>query len=207
MTIKVEREALLQVLDQPPSTRLLNRPISNDDEFYLVDVCKTSQSEECPVEGLPDSSYDDDSVITASTSSLSSNSDDEDDKRVSFSPTLVTHEWTREYTPREEIADLYYSTEEALRFRQEYRLERKVLTELSIDPDSFPVGSDEIASLLATGQSGNKHRISRVVVLHNDKLETFFNNSECLSSEKVHLTGDDDFFDNESFWSGSITWY
>lgn len=39
------------------------------------------------------------------------------------------------------------------------------------------------------------HNISRVVVLHNDKLETF--------SEKDQEV----FFDTPEFWSGSITWW
>jgi hypothetical protein len=146
-----------------------------------------------------------------------------------------------------------------LQFRQEYRLERKVLNELSIDRDTFPVDDEELSSLVAasntspsssSNSSSNKHnittlggssrhRISRVVVLHNDKLETFFNNlvsdspqedtvdspsllmttdsindscgsSSCstsLTSPSSSTDGGDFFFDNDSFWSGSLTWY
>jgi hypothetical protein len=92
-----------------------------------------------------------------------------------------------------------------LRFRQEYRLERKVLAELDLDPATQDDG--ELSALLADGPaSTGRHLISRVVVLHNDKLETFHNES---SSPCKPLTSDDDdaFFDSDSFWSGSITWY
>lgn len=81
------------------------------------------------------------------------------------------------------------------RFRQEYRVERKLVNELSVDPETFPIDPDDLTAL-ALSQS-SRHKISRVVVLHNDKLETFFDKDPCQS----------DFFDNDSFWSGSITWY
>lgn len=82
-------------------------------------------------------------------------------------------------------------------------MERKLLSELSIDPDTFPVDdNEELSALVATSCSQpptGRHSISRVVVLHNDKLETFFTPPQA--------SGSDDFFDNDSFWSGSITWY
>jgi hypothetical protein len=80
-----------------------------------------------------------------------------------------------------------------LQFRQEYRLERKVLNELSIDPETFPGDEEDLSNLVSAatssptsstvvssrdGGSPHRHRISRVVVLHNDKLETFFNYPE-----------------------------
>jgi len=141
--------------------------------------------------------------------SLSSDSEDEDEeRRVSFAEPLVTQMWTRPYTPRDEISNLFYSTEETQRFRHEYRLERKLLTELAIDPDSFPVDSEELSNLLtSTNQPSARHRISRVVVLHNDKLETFFNTDETITCSKMDVPSGDDFFDSDSFWSGSITWY
>ena len=91
------------------------------------------------------------------------------------------------------------------RFRQEYRLERKLLAELDVDPEAHPVDEEELSALFASSSQGStdRHRISRVVVLHNDKLETFLNPEQVTSKE----THDNDFFDNESFWSGSITWF
>lgn len=84
-------------------------------------------------------------------------------------------------------------------------MERKLLTELSINPETFPTDSDELSALVwnsAQSNTSGRHRISRVVVLHNDKLETFHADA-VYQKEKLH----DDFFDNDSFWSGSITWY
>jgi hypothetical protein len=65
-----------------------------------------------------------------------------------------------------------------------------------------------------------RHCISRVVVLHNDKLETFFNSPVPEASETVAANNSNNnlvdssaeeessnFFDNDSFWSGSLTWY
>lgn len=209
MTIKVEREALLRLLSRQPSTPQLDVPINRESEFVVVDIEKQWCNEECPVGRLRDSSYDDESVYTVSTASLSSDSEDEDEeRRVSFAEPLVTQMWTRPYTPRDEISNLFYSTEETQRFRHEYRLERKLLTELAIDPDSFPVDSEELSNLLtSTNQPSARHRISRVVVLHNDKLETFFNTDETITCSKMDVPSGDDFFDSDSFWSGSITWY
>ena len=53
-----------------------------------------------------------------------------------------------------------------------------------------------------------RRRISRVVVEHNDNLETFYDFNDL--SNPLHegdASGNDVFFDNDSFWSGSITWY
>lgn len=96
------------------------------------------------------------------------------------------------------------------RFRQESRVERKVLTELSIDPGCFPVDNKGLSNLIATSSScqpSSRHRISRVVVLHNDKLETFCHPGAVLPKQPKEPAAVDDFFDNDSFWSGSLTWY
>lgn len=139
------------------------------------------------------------------------------------------------------------------------------MNELSIDPDAFP--EEELDSLLARASSptstatnalgggvgspssslsGTRHSISRVVVLHNDKLETFFHEQQDSSQQQeddVDLlaslvsstapvetlqqqptlpccfgstsplalpsapNSSDDFFDSDSFWTGSLTWY
>jgi len=85
------------------------------------------------------------------------------------------------------------------RFRQEYRLERKLLNELSVDPETFSLDDKDLAALMSrTAQQA--YRISRVVVLHDNKLETFVDESKADANV-------DGFFDNDSFWSGSITWY
>ncbi len=104
-------------------------------------------------------------------------------------------------------------------FRQEYRLEKKLLSELSIDPETFPVDEEDLSNLVAATACTNgagRHRISRVCVVYNDKLETFCNPSDSTRALSPSFgnqsgeSGDDipaDFFDNDSFWSGSLTWY
>lgn len=58
--------------------------------------------------------------------------------------------------------------------------------------------------------TGGRRRISRVVVEHKDSQETFYDLHD-FSSYTLQKGGassmNDDFFDNDSFWSGSITWY
>jgi len=216
MTIKVEREALLRVLTREPlgfSSLCDNPSISDDGEFVLVDIPKPFMGEDCYVKSLRGFACDDQSLCTVSTDSLSDDSTASIERRVTFSTPLVTDEWTRPWTPREDIADLFYSSEETLRFRQEYRLERKVLNDLSIDPTFPAVQNGELSTLIGTcttsSQSSFRHRISRVVVLHNERLETFLNPNEVPTPlpQPKEPESVDDFFDNDSFWSGSLTWY
>ena len=82
------------------------------------------------------------------------------------------------------------------------------------------------------GTGYRRHHISRVVIRHHDTLATFYdathdkndsNSSDLLptlpggtdttgtptttTTTTTNATGNEDFFDNHSFWSGSITWY
>ena len=83
------------------------------------------------------------------------------------------------------------------------------------------------------GTGYRRHHISRVVIRHHDTLATFYdathdkndsNSSDLLptlpggtdttgtpttmtTTTTTNATGNEDFFDNDSFWSGSITWY
>jgi len=102
------------------------------------------------------------------------------------------------------------------RFRQEYRLERKVLSELCLDPDTFSLENDELSDLISSSTSPcgqslvSRHSISRVVVLHNNKLETFVKppeEADRTTEEEPSLTAGGEFFDSPAFWSGAITWY
>ena len=113
MTIKVEREALLKLLAAPPLTQLSVPPSRCIEEFEYVYVKKPGLSTESDAT----EPQDDDSVYTVSTASLSCDAEDREyDKRVSFTHSLVTEEWTREYTPKEDVAKLFYSTEEMQRY-------------------------------------------------------------------------------------------
>ena len=271
MTIRVEREALLMIINTSSlsltTTTTTSSPFSSlsynpcirddDDEFVIVDSVPTINK------GKNDFFYSDITytrdgdqaslctISTTSDSSLYSTSDSSIivDRRVSFAPQLVTDTWTRPRTVLEDISTLFYSAQETQKFRQEYRLERKLLSELSIDPETFPVDDEELSNLVTatattatspiSSENKSRHRISCVVVLHDDKLNTLFNPGEQLllpdnnKEEKrehqqhsaysqqaiscISGVGDDsdpsstslseNFFDNDSFWSGSLTWY
>jgi hypothetical protein len=153
-------------------------------------------------------SFDELDDLTVTTASSYSVSLGDDERRVTFADPLVTEVRTRPRTPREDVPGLFYSCDETARFRQEYRLERKLLAELDVDPATHPIDDEDLTALL-DNQACNRHRISRVVVMHNDKLETFVNPDTSLSIKSTTAKCDagDDFFDNDSFWSGSITWY
>jgi hypothetical protein len=116
MTIKVEQEVLLRVLETPPSRYSLDSTIREDDDFMLVDFRKPLSHDLCSsVEKIRAEAYDDDdSIFTLSTASLS-DSDSIIERRVSFADDLVTEEWTRPFTPKDEIPALYYSSEETSR--------------------------------------------------------------------------------------------
>lgn len=119
MTIKVEREALLRVLHREPSGPSspcdLTR-ISDDGEFVLVDIPKPFMTEGYYDKSLRGPTCDEEqSVCTLSTDSFSTDSVDSLDRRVTFASPLVTDEWTRPWTPREEVSKLFYSTDDTLR--------------------------------------------------------------------------------------------
>lgn len=119
MTIKIEREALLQALESQPTGPPLEGPLPSGSGYLLVDFRKPISPDDFVVEKIRSStSDDDDSILTISTASLS-DSDDSDDsvleRRVSFAEDLVTDEWTRPYTPREEVSSLFYSNEDTQR--------------------------------------------------------------------------------------------
>lgn len=122
MTIRVEREALLTVINSsqsstiqttaPTSTSLCSRVcrtcIRDEDEFVFVDSVPTK---ELYSDLIPDSTGEDDlaSLCTLSTSSVSSCDYSNDGRRVSFATDLVTDVWTRERTLPEEVSNLFYS--------------------------------------------------------------------------------------------------
>lgn len=57
-------------------------------------------------------------------------------------------------------------------------------------------------SSLFRSSCSSRREISRVVVLHNDKVASFSN-----SSLTENFDVPEDFFDTPEFWSGSITWW
>jgi hypothetical protein len=106
--ILVEHEALLCVLSRAPTypSRCDRPPIGDEEEFVIVDIPKPFKEEEYS---------DDNSYCTASTDSLSTDSDSICERRVTFAPALVSEEWTRPYTAKEDVSKLFYSPEETQR--------------------------------------------------------------------------------------------
>jgi hypothetical protein len=138
MTIRVEREALLMVINTSSSSSSSfssSSPLSStsssscspcirddDDEFVIVDSVPTIKGKNnCFFySDYLTSSYARDNddqaslctISTTSDSSFDSTSDIStiaDHRRVSFAPQLVTDVWTRERTRLEDISNLYYS--------------------------------------------------------------------------------------------------
>jgi len=146
---------------------------------------------------------DDECSSISSCSSSSAFSRKSQIRVVSFASQLVTEVRSRPRTLIEDLPSLYYTSDETKIFRQEYREERKLLS---------PVESDEGRSCGGQIGSNIRHRISRVVVLHQDNLETFVDQDSPIKTHSVtdteySKTAKVDFFDIDSFWSGSITWY
>ena len=118
MTIIIEREALLRVLSTEPSgtsssISCTSACIPFDGEYVLVDIPKPLTSvEKSPV----GPTSDDQSTCSLSTDSLSSGSCHSLERRVTFAETLVSDEWTRPRTPRDQVSSLFYSTEETSRY-------------------------------------------------------------------------------------------
>ena len=81
---------------------------------------------------------------------------------------------------------------------------------LNVSQDPFYVEAEDDALLASTVEPpSERRRISRVVVEHNDSFETFYNFDDVANPLQNcgASVGNDVFFDNDSFWSGSITWY
>jgi len=121
MTIRIEREALLTVINTSQRDTTKTAPTSSfssnscypciEDEFVIVDSLPTKDT-------IPNSTKDDETaslctLSTSSTSYIDSSSDVSTVERsVSFAPQLVTDVWTRERTLPEEVSNLFYSATE-----------------------------------------------------------------------------------------------
>lgn len=94
------------------------------DDCHFVRFCKGEQGRSTKSTYSPSWGDEDSSVATISTASFSDSDESllEDDQQdqprrtVSFAEDLVTDTWTRAKTTREEVADLFYSQEETLRY-------------------------------------------------------------------------------------------
>ena len=98
MTIKIEQEALLQVIQHPRNGVL--RP----QQDYIVDICQPLEK------AISFDETDEGSIFTTSTTEP-----EEITRTVSFSEDLVTEEWQRPFTPIEDIPELFYSADQISR--------------------------------------------------------------------------------------------
>jgi hypothetical protein len=108
MTIQVVEDGLQVVFDSQSCT-------DNREGFVIVDWCKKQSSGgDDDDDDLPAiqrcTSDDEDSILTRSTADYYS-----DERRVWFADEVVSTVWTRPYTLKEEVAELFYSTEETQR--------------------------------------------------------------------------------------------
>jgi len=169
-------------------------------------------------DNLPELDYTDDDCTTVSSCSSGKSAR----ATVTFASVLVTEIRTRPRTRPEDVAALFYSCEETQRFRQEYRHERRGVQDEDLAASSganeaktvtlFNDNSRTIDNQDETASTAG-HRISRVVVMHEDTLETFIDKDMALIQSSLSsgggdvTTASDAFFDNDRFWSGQITWY
>jgi hypothetical protein len=176
---------------------------------------------------LPELEDTDDDCTTVSScssgtsrSSRSSSSASSVGPSVSFSYPLVTDVRQRPRTRAKDVRKLFYSCEEIQRFRAKFRQERK-----SEQEDKFTISSESTEESKAPDDDDScdnskvtlpaDFRIHRVDILHNDKLQTYVDeglSERCPLPDPVQekgdvKTADGDFFDNDSFWTGKITWY
>uniref|UniRef100_A0A7S1ZAS3 Uncharacterized protein n=1 Tax=Trieres chinensis TaxID=1514140 RepID=A0A7S1ZAS3_TRICV len=237
MTIKIEREAVLYILDgessSQPQSPPLPDPESHDEEAEIVvyrpkEEAAVTAPSTAPCLFRPPTCDDffsstPDLVDSDVESDVSSDIGDAYSTRgVTFAFPLVTEVRSRPRTPRHDLRSLFYTHEETQEFRREYRRERELLAQLEAEaealsreaPSSPPQEkSSRPASPTSWSPAKRARRISRVVIQHEDTFETFFNDNSLLKKESPSLPAptimdtSDDFFDNDSFWSGSITWY
>jgi hypothetical protein len=228
--IKLEPEATLNLIDtstisppcgmsyglprKPPlSSGLGSTPLNGCPTFS---TSKPSLEDGCP-DLLPLDSDEEDCLSLSSCSSASTFSRGGHERRVSFAAPLVTEVRFRARTPEADKPLLFYSEKETTKFRQLYRQERKAMDPYEeeddvqiVSQDPFYVEAEGDALLASTVEPpSERRRISRVVVEHNDSFETFYDFDDVANppQDGGASVGNDVFFDNDSFWSGSITWY
>ena len=120
MTIKIERDSPLRVIDTSShrhgssGTPFESSITTMEDDFVVVDFQPLCSS--LLVGKLRSSTIDDDTASTGSMSSDSYDDSSEQQRRVSFADDLVTQVWTRPFTPRGEVSNLFYSTEDTSRY-------------------------------------------------------------------------------------------
>lgn len=224
MTIKIERDAMLCVINnnsnsetssEPPCCKPLRPSVDIDP---LSDPSSIQKSQALGYHHH-DTTTTPELYETDDESSISSCSTA---KGVTFAEPLVTQVRTRPRTKKAHLRSLFYTYEETQRFRQAYREERRLKAQEEAESEAssslVPLGEPSTNStwdgLSSQGiDNARSHRISRVVVLHKNTLETFIDKemgfplSFSDASQGKCKMASGDFFDNDCFWNGQITWY
>jgi len=202
------------------SIKLIEQPLSSS---WHAQAPHHLRSDPCCMledDSIPELEDTDDDCTTVSSCSSDVRSRSFGRATVTFASVLVTEVRTRPRTRPEDVSALFYSCAETQRFRQEYRHERNEVHDDETTP-SEPTPAQTVALPKDKCGIGNKdeslsssgHRISRVVVVHEDTLETFVDKDMAVHQAPISLgagdvtTASDDFFDTDRFWSGQITWY
>ena len=173
----------------------------------MDDVDATSVDDTISTTSLCYSSFDDDddddNGIEYSTGQGGNNDFNGRRRRVSFTEGIVTDVRVRPFTTKDEIPNLFYSTEELQQFRQDDQSERnrrlgcKTQGRNRDSGQALKINEVELANCF----------ISRcVLVCNNDKQSvkmTFFNSQ----GQTDLVPKGNDFFDVDSFWTGSLAWY
>lgn len=132
------------------------------------------------------------------------------ENRVRFKEQLVDRVWLRPYTEEEDIGKLFYSSDETQAFRQDYKLERRLLAVAAAEDDDKSIHRVTVnnnSKSVGCGVLTRKRPIAMVVVKHNDTLEAFHEEPFYQPAQKYHqFSNENHSFDNDSFWNGSLTW-
>jgi len=80
------------------------------------------------------------------------------------------------------------------------------MLELDVDLEKNEADLSDLFDGCPSLESSSSHHISKVLILHNDKIETL---SDCTTTTTQTLATQDDaaIFDNDSWWSGAITYF
>lgn len=153
-----------------------------------------------------------DEVPSLCASSVSSSFDESSDvatpRCVRFLDPLVSEVRYRPRTLPEDCEALFYTSDETRQFRRDYQMEK--------NQEHFGYLSAEQEQ---QDQTPKSYDISRVVIMANNSTIQYENNpwnnkycnkvseSKNVCAPSASSDSEEIFFDNDSFWTGSITWY
>jgi len=190
------KSGLMQLLRPSSFSSSPSRTSCDDDDDDCCSLASTSYSL-----STTSSSFEDERTTTTTTNSR---------RKVTFSDETNEIYFVEQIYPKEDLNKYFYSPKDEKRFRREAKLERKLLAELGVDESNHYEGELQNLNNMDFNNNNNERirNISNVVVLHNNKIETF---CDAAGGKQQHsLNNDksvDNFFDNDNFWGGSMTYY